>query len=82
MKSNYYIARQGYTVHPEDPGFDTRTEARKNLRSETMQELRNARSAGWKSAAIIAKGPDHRAIHASRSEDSPMWARLSVTTFA
>lgn len=82
MKSNYYIASQGYTVHPSDPGHPTRTAARKALRSEAAGELRNARRAGWKSAAIIAKGPDHRAIHAMRDEQSPMWARLSVTTFA
>lgn len=82
MKSNYYIARQGYTVHPDDPGFNTRTEARKALRNDALEELRNARRAGWKRAAIIAKGPDHRVIHAMRDENSPMWARLSVTTFS
>ena len=81
MKSNYYIASQGYTVHPSDPGFDTRTEARKALRSEASSELKNARRSGWKSAAIIRKGQDHRVIHATRDEQSPMWARLSVSTF-
>jgi hypothetical protein len=74
----YFLSFQGYTIHPDNLGCRTRTEARKQLRQAAREELRDARRAGWKSAAIIAKTPDHRAIQANRQDESPLWARIAV----
>lgn len=76
----YYLKFQGYTIHPEDPGYSTITEARKELRKAAKEECLAAKRARWKSAAIIAKGKDHCAIHASRHEESPLWTRICVVS--
>lgn len=76
----YYVKHYGYLLPEDDPGHATITAARKELQQAAKESLADARSRGWKRAAIIAKGPDHRAIHAMRHEDSPLWQRISIVS--
>ena len=76
----YYLSHQGYTIHPQDPGFPNLKSARKALQDAEKSDLHDARRK-WKRAVIIAKTPNHRAIHAMRDENSPLRSPIAIVSF-
>lgn len=76
MKLRYYITATGYTIHPQDTGFETLKEAKEALREAANDELRRARCK-WKTAHA-ARSPLSVTITANRDTRSALWTNLSI----
>ena len=72
----YYIRTSGTTIHPQDPGFATKGEARKEMAAIVADELQYCRSR-WRSAVKRRTG-DLVTITQGTSPHSNLWTRISI----
>lgn len=78
--TRYYITSSQCSVHPDDDGFSTLAEARKEMRAEAREDFKRAKSR-WPGAYYDASTPDTVEIRAGKDRQCPLWRRFSVVSF-
>ena len=75
----YYIRTSGTTIHPQDPGYATKGEARKEMAAIVAAEIKYCRTR-WRSAVKRRTG-DCVTITQTSSPHSNLWTRIGITSF-
>lgn len=76
MNTRFFLTFYGYTVHPSDPGFASKKEARAEQTAIIKEDMAAARRK-WKRAFLFRNG-DSFAIHAARDKQSARWSAGSI----